>query len=63
MPLSKFEHLCEIRTDPPDVRRRLRERDYAVSKNGVSVRICRWDKLAVAISFGINFAGWLAPPS
>lgn len=49
--------------DRPGVRRRLRERDYAVSENGVSVRICRWDKLAVAISFGINFAGWLAPPS
>ncbi|KAK1127558.1 hypothetical protein K0M31_004090 [Melipona bicolor] len=34
--------------------RRLRRDDYAVAENGVSVRTCRGNKLAVAISFGID---------
>lgn len=33
---------------------RLRRDDYAVAENGVSVRTCRGNKLAVAISFGID---------
>lgn len=33
---------------------RLRRDDYAVVENGVSVRTCRGNKLAMAISFGID---------